>query len=512
MSQPIFTFGIGAAPQPEPEVNIQSGSSYALQDSDNGKLIRLTHFSTVSLSVPGSLSVPFSFSVEYNPSVPSGNFTQLHTLYQGAQWIMNLDPDVPITGGVNGTSAPGTGLFIVTGGPNWIPGPYLGTSPFWQEAVPTYDGSHPESDLGTQNLLHLDRFPVLEENWPGADGIGFAVGPGATEQIGFDGNSLTDTGTGMDGNVLNYPNQLLAQAADPKYTYFNAARGGQTTSDMIIRFPYFVAPKLTEGSYTKRYLYVWEFTNAIFFGARASQVLSQQVSGNVEDGDGVEIDGKPYLFKNSVSIEGDVKIGSDFDASLLNLCRAIDHTGTPDTDYHCAAEHPTVKTVGVVVGHQTTVMARAFGAAGNSISLTTSGAGHLSFASSVMVNGLDPDDDVTSGSAARITEMENYCALVRDCNPDVEIGLLTSTPRSLFGVPQEAIRQNTDAWIRNPANIPSKFDRVADVGANPKIGLCVVPGVNGAWLDPDYAQLDGLHINVNGCGYVASVVLADILS
>lgn len=64
------------------------------------------------------------------------------------------------------------------------------------------------------------------------------------------------------------------------------------------------------------------------------------------DGNTVTIAGKVYTFKTTLStapaVEGEVLIGSTSNAAaaLDNLKSAINHTGTPGTDYTCAAAHP----------------------------------------------------------------------------------------------------------------------------------------------------------------------------
>lgn len=57
----------------------------------------------------------------------------------------------------------------------------------------------------------------------------------------------------------------------------------------------------------------------------------------------VTVGGKVYTFKTALTpTEGEVLIGANDTAALLNLLRAINHTGTPNTDYKCAAVNPLV--------------------------------------------------------------------------------------------------------------------------------------------------------------------------
>lgn len=65
------------------------------------------------------------------------------------------------------------------------------------------------------------------------------------------------------------------------------------------------------------------------------------------DGDtvtlGVGAGEKVYTFKTSLTpTEGEVLINTTAANALINLARAVNHTGTPDTDYKCAAAHTQV--------------------------------------------------------------------------------------------------------------------------------------------------------------------------
>jgi hypothetical protein len=61
------------------------------------------------------------------------------------------------------------------------------------------------------------------------------------------------------------------------------------------------------------------------------------------DGDTVTIGNKTYTAKTTLTpTEGQVLINGSAANFLINLKRAIDHTGTPDTDYKCAAAHTQV--------------------------------------------------------------------------------------------------------------------------------------------------------------------------
>lgn len=79
--------------------------------------------------------------------------------------------------------------------------------------------------------------------------------------------------------------------------------------------------------------------------ATASQgTLTVTGGGNqIADGDTVTIDTKIYTFKTTLTpTEGEILIGADDTAALLNLSNALDLAGAAGVDYSVAAIHPTV--------------------------------------------------------------------------------------------------------------------------------------------------------------------------
>ena len=109
------------------------------------------------------------------------------------------------------------------------------------------------------------------------------------------------------------------------------------------------------------------------------------------DTDTITIDTKIYTFKTALTpVEGEVLIGVSAAAALDNLKAAINHTGTPDTDYKCAVVHPTVT---ATTNTDTTqlVAAKTKGVAGNSIALAEAST-HLTVDAAVLgteVAGVD---------------------------------------------------------------------------------------------------------------------------
>lgn len=119
--------------------------------------------------------------------------------------------------------------------------------------------------------------------------------------------------------------------------------------------------------------------------AYASAVLTSNGT-NVANNNYVEIGGTGYTFVSALSpSEGEVLRGANADASLLNLIRAINHTGTPDEDYSCAAAHPLVSASEAVTAHSVTVTAKVGGPMENN-SLTKVGSS-LSWSTPTMRGG-----------------------------------------------------------------------------------------------------------------------------
>jgi hypothetical protein len=108
---------------------------------------------------------------------------------------------------------------------------------------------------------------------------------------------------------------------------------------------------------------------------------------NVSNNDTVTIGTKTYTFKTTLTpAEGEVLRGADADASLLNLIRAINHSGTPDTDYKCAAANADVTAATSVTSHSFAITARESGLDGNSIATTTTAA-TLSWGAATLTGG-----------------------------------------------------------------------------------------------------------------------------
>lgn len=163
---------------------------------------------------------------------------------------------------------------------------------------------------------------------------------------------------------------------------------------------------------------------------------------NVSNNNTVTIGSKIYTFKTSLSpAEGEVLIGADADASLLNLIRAINHSGTPDTDYKCAAAHPEVSAAASVTAHGFLITALAVG---STVYFLSTSAATLAF-SSVTVNGGLPAaqfDVSDSSSELSVSYAWQYSTdgmiwvpcvgTINGCTYDDTVpGVLTCTPTTL---------------------------------------------------------------------------------
>ena len=103
----------------------------------------------------------------------------------------------------------------------------------------------------------------------------------------------------------------------------------------------------------------------------ATSLLTDGNATAPSDGDQLTVAGKQYTFKTTLTpLEGEVLINTTADAALLNLARAINHTGTANTDYKCAAANANVSASASVSSHHITLTALVAGVAGNSLAVT----------------------------------------------------------------------------------------------------------------------------------------------
>lgn len=152
--------------------------------------------------------------------------------------------------------------------------------------------------------------------------------------------------------------------------------------------------------------------------ATASQATLTVTGGGTQiaNNDTVTIDDgganeKVYTFKTTLTpTEGEVLIGVSDTAALLNLLNAINHTGTPGTDYSCAAAHPTVEGTS---SDATTLIVSAItpGAAGDSITTAETGA-ELSWDGNLGTTTPGVDCSAANADGAIVTDASAGSALV----------------------------------------------------------------------------------------------------
>lgn len=179
-------------------------------------------------------------------------------------------------------------------------------------------------------------------------------------------------------------------------------------------------------------------------GTKATGTLTSD-NTNVSDADTVTIDAKVYTFKTALTpTEGQVLIGGSADASLLNLIRAINHTGTPGTDYSCAAAHPTVTAAAAVTAHAFAVTAILTGTGPNAIA-TLEAAAHLSWGGATLASGANPTgaQAVTALTAAINVNEVNFGALAAGAN-EMVLFSKKSGPYSLACT--ETLAGSNNAW------------------------------------------------------------------
>lgn len=135
-----------------------------------------------------------------------------------------------------------------------------------------------------------------------------------------------------------------------------------------------------------------------FSGVLAVGTLTSD-NTNVADAATVTIGNTTYTFKTALTpTAGEVLIGADADASLLNLIRAINHSGTAGTDYAnlgvTSVANTQVTAATSVTSHAFVVTAIVGGTVGNAIA-TTETSTHLAWGSAVLAGGTD----ATTGNA-----------------------------------------------------------------------------------------------------------------
>ncbi len=134
-------------------------------------------------------------------------------------------------------------------------------------------------------------------------------------------------------------------------------------------------------------------------GCSAPVQASSTITGNAPaNNETVVIKGKTYTYKTAGALtpaEGEVSLGANETAALLNLKNAINGTGgTNGTDYQVAAPNPWVEAT-ASDATTVTIKARVAGAAGNNI--TTTATGGITVTGAVLAGGKNPYLYTTAG-------------------------------------------------------------------------------------------------------------------
>jgi hypothetical protein len=179
------------------------------------------------------------------------------------------------------------------------------------------------------------------------------------------------------------------------------------------------------------------------------------------DGATVTIGAKTYTFKTALTpTEGEVLIGGSAATALANLKSAINHTGVPDTDYKCAAAHPTVS-AGTLTATTLAVAALTPGTAGNSIA-TTETSTHLSWGSATLTGGTAavlPTWTVTIRK--RIDKFTRAISVGRA----LEVKSTATSPKVVFDHAAKQVLQYENGTVVATLDYPSDAVTISNVAA-----------------------------------------------
>lgn len=178
-----------------------------------------------------------------------------------------------------------------------------------------------------------------------------------------------------------------------------------------------------------------------FSAVKASSTLTS--NGTIPtDGDTVTVGANTYTFKTTLGgVGGQVLINGSAANALTNLDRAINHTGTPGTDYVnsgiTAVVHPTVSS-GSVTATTLVVTARTGGAAGNNIATSDTAGVRLEWTGGTLSGGLDD-----SRATRFVRVLVTTAAFIRiGVNPTAVAGdyaMAANVPETFAVVPGEKI-------------------------------------------------------------------------
>ena len=255
--------------------------------------------------------------------------------------------------------------------------------------------AHSQVSAGTLTATTLEVSALT----PGLDGNAIATTEtavtlswGAAALAG--GQTATIAGTVSDEEFSAIPSQRVTVTEQPVLNP-NWSRGIQTTSeavfvkrngvdtaaifiDSVAAFGVAVVPALSFPPY------IASNPDASATALATATVTSDATAPS--DADTVTIGSKTYTFKTTLTpTEGEVLIGASAATALTNLKSAINHTGTPDTDYKCAAAHTQV-TATTLTATTLKVVALVAGTGPNAYA-TTETSSHLAWGAATMSGG-----------------------------------------------------------------------------------------------------------------------------
>lgn len=142
--------------------------------------------------------------------------------------------------------------------------------------------------------------------------------------------------------------------------------------------------------------------------AAATGTLTWDNAAGPADGDTVTIGSTVYTFKTALTpTAGQVLLNGGGDAALLNLIRAINHTGTAGTDYANLGSTSTanvqVSAAGAVTAHAFAVTALVSGVASNLIA-TTETSSHLFWGNTTLTGGTVAAAVITVSAGSEYTK------------------------------------------------------------------------------------------------------------
>jgi hypothetical protein len=307
--------------------------------------------------------------------------------FELAQQVLRANPGQPTWARCNQCNDPAT-QFVQTGPDEFIL--------FDDMHAPAYAESLNLS-VGPAITLSLNATPIISGARP------FPSNPAALREALLPSN-LTDTVSKLSGPGFAKLRSLMSGKFGIRYQSTGVAANRAQTRILM----------QTVYASTKN-PYMVNFDQVILDPFTGTDVAATGVltSDNTAPADGatVTIGTKVYTFKTTLTpTEGQVLINSTADAALLNLIRAINHTGTANTDYKCAAANPDVTAASSVTAHAFQVTATIPGV---STVATTETSAHLSWGAVTLVGGSRAGQfDLVERNSSDVVTFDDYGNIV----------------------------------------------------------------------------------------------------